>query len=100
MITRFVSRHPGAADWAKRRALPIDEFVAHLDMSSVVAGDIIVGTLPVHLVAAIVARGARYVHLALDLPAEARGQELTVDDLDRSGARLTEVRCEVVGPWP
>ena len=51
-------------------------------------GDTVIGTLPVNLVARVCARGGRYLHLSLDLPAEARGRELTADELERYGARL------------
>ena len=56
------------------------------------------GTLPVHLAAAVCERGAVYMHLALDLPANQRGRELTGADLERLGARLLayEVRRQPV----
>lgn len=84
----FISRHRGAVEWAERQGLQIDRRVVHLDSVEVSPGDTVVGTLPVHLVADICARGARYLHLALDLPEHARGRELTADELDRFGARL------------
>ncbi len=46
------------------------------------------GTLPVHLVAALNEKGACYVHLAVEVPPEARGKELSAEDLERFGARL------------
>lgn len=88
MTTTFVSRHPGAVEWATRRGLHIDRHVAHLDPSSVEAGDTVIGTLPVNLAARVCECGARYFNLSLDLPAEARGRELTADELEWYGARL------------
>ncbi|BBD76984.1 CRISPR-associated protein Csx16 [Hydrogenophilus thermoluteolus] len=84
----FVSRHPGAVAWAARQGLKVDRQVAHLDPDEVQAGDTVIGTLPVHLAAQVCARKARYLHLSLDLPPEARGLELSADDLERYGARL------------
>lgn len=52
------------------------------------AGDNILGTLPINLVAEVNARGGHYFHLTLELPADARGKELTADDMRHYGARL------------
>lgn len=90
MTTYFVSRHPGAQDWAKKNSLDVDKWVIHLDTSCVKAGDIIIGTLPIHLAETICRLGARYWHLAVYLPEEARGHELQADDLEAYGARLKE----------
>jgi CRISPR-associated protein Csx16 len=88
MTTWFVSRHPGAVAWAQRRGLAVDRQLAHLAPEQIAPGDTVIGTLPVNLVARVCARGGRYLHLSLDLPAEARGRELTADELERYGARL------------
>ncbi|MEW5891281.1 MAG: CRISPR-associated protein Csx16 [Pseudomonadota bacterium] len=88
MTTFFVSRHPGAIEWAARQGLAVDRFVAHLDPSEIRPGDTVIGTLPIHLAAEICARGARYCNLSLDLPPDSRGRELSAADLERHGARL------------
>ena len=92
----FVTRHPGALDWARGRGLPDLVAVDHLDIGKVEPGDRVLGTLPVHLAAMVCARGARYLHLSLDLPPDARGRELTGEDMARFGARLEEYRVERV----
>lgn len=92
MSTWFVSRHPGAVDWVRAQGLPIDFQVDHLEPSEVEAGDTVIGSLPVNLVAIICARGARYLHLTLDLPPSLRGQELSCDDLIRLQAQLQAFR--------
>lgn len=84
----FVSRHPGAVEWARRKGIAVHRLVAHLDVEEVSAGDTVIGTLPVHLAAKVCARGARYLNLSLDLPETARGRELDADELERYGARL------------
>lgn len=97
MTTYFVSRHPGAHDWAISEGIPVDEVIVHLDVTQVRAGDMVIGSLPVNLAAGVCARGGRYLHLSLDLPAEARGLELTTAAMRRYGARVEEYRVERIG---
>lgn len=86
--TILVTRHAGARAWIERQGIAVDEVRDHLDVDGVRAGDLIVGTLPAHLAAEVCERRAEYIHLAIDLPAELRGRELSAEDLDRLGARL------------
>ncbi len=88
MTTWFITRHPGARQWARERGLRIDHHCTHLDPALIEAGDTVIGSLPVHLAAAVCQRGARYLNLSLDLPAHKRGRELTVADLAACNARL------------
>ena len=88
MTTYFVSRHSGAVDWAHTQGLAVDIWLPHLDAACLVAGDVVAGTLPVHLAAAVCARGATYLHLTIDVPQQSRGIELTAHQLQELGARL------------
>ena len=88
MTTWFISRHPGALDWARRQGLAVDRWVPHLQPGDVSPGDTVAGTLPVQLAADVCARGARYLHLHVDLPPQDRGRELDAEELERLGARL------------
>ena len=92
MTIYFVSRHPGALAWAIRRDLPAVVHQNHLDPAVIQTGDVVIGTLPVHLAAEVCQRGARYFNLTLDLPEAMRGQELSADELSALGARLEEFR--------
>lgn len=92
MTTWFITRHPGARQWAEQQQLAIDRHCVHLDPAEISAGDTVIGSLPVHLAAAVCATGARYVNLSLDLPAHARGKELTAEELAQFNARLEEYR--------
>ena len=46
--------------------------------------------MPVNLAAAVCERGARFFYLAMELPVERRGQELTPADMRQYGAELQE----------
>lgn len=96
MTTHFVSRHPGAAEWAQTQGLVVDCLVTHLDPADVGPGDTVLGTLPANLAAAVCANGARYLHLTLDLPPDWRGRELSAAQMAACGARLEEYRVEKV----
>ncbi|WP_310460922.1 CRISPR-associated protein Csx16 [Sphaerotilus sp.] len=84
----FISRHPGAVEWARRQGLAVDHWLTHLDPAAVRPGDTVAGTLPIHLAAQVCARGGRYLHLSLDLSAHLRGRELSAEELVQAGARL------------
>lgn len=94
MTTLFITRHPGAIEWAARRGLHIDRQIAHIDPATIQPGDVVIGILPVNLAAEVCARGGQFFNLSLDLPPDARGRELTADELERYGARLEEYNVE------
>jgi len=95
----FVTRHPGAVDWAARRGLEA-RVIPHLDPDTITPGDIVAGSLPVHLAARVCARGGRYFHLELHVPPELRGTALDADTMDALGARLTEFRVQRMAAGP
>lgn len=88
MTTWFISRHPGAVEWAARQKLQVDVVEPHLDLALVQSNDKVIGSLPVNLAAQVCAKGAAYWHLSVELPAELRGRELSADELEQLGARL------------
>ena len=88
MTIFFVSRHPGAIEWARRAGIAFDVQVSHLDPRSVREGDTVIGTLPVQGVALVCAQGARYLHLTFDMPEAMRGRELSADELTSLGAQV------------
>jgi len=98
MTTYFITRHPGAVEWAARQGIHVDRQLAHLDVTEVKPGDVVIGTLPVHLAAEVCARGGRFFNLSLDVPPEARGRELSADELESFDARIEEYRVEAVPP--
>lgn len=96
MTTYFISRHQGAKDWAQLQNIQVDMVQSHLDISSIQAGDCIIGTLPISLVAELCQRGAKYYHLTLNLPESLRGKELTAEDMQTAGARLEQFSAEKI----
>ena len=96
MKTWLVTRHAGAVFWARDAGIQVADhgIVASLDPSLVEAGDQVIGTLPINLAAEVIRRGATYCHLALELPAEARGKELGAEEMRRYGARLENYHIE------
>lgn len=100
MTTWFVTRHPGAVEWAQRKGFQIDRQVTHLDPDAVTPGDTVIGILPVHLVAHVCERGGRYFNLSLDLPADARGRELSADEIEAYGARLEAYQVSAIAGGP
>jgi len=96
MTVLFISRHPGAIEWATQQRLTIDRFLTHLDPGVVRQGDTVIGTLPIHLAAQVCEQGARYFHLALDLPDEMRGRELSVEEIAARNARLVEFAIQSI----
>ncbi|HDR0612024.1 CRISPR-associated protein Csx16 [Pasteurella multocida] len=81
MAVWFVSRHQGAIDWIKTQNIHIDHWVSHLEIDRIQANDIVIGTLPLHMVAQICEKGARFYFLSINLQENLRGQELTASQL-------------------
>jgi CRISPR-associated protein Csx16 len=100
MTRYFVSRHESAKELARRWQLDC-EFVDHFDPEQVRVGDEVIGTLPIHVAAECVRRGASYFHLAMDIPADERlGRqqvEYSADEMLSFGARLVPYWIEPSG---
>lgn len=94
MTTWFITRHPGARRWAEVHNLLVDRYCTHLDPSEIQPGDTVIGTLPVHLAAAVCSAGASYINLSIDLPAHTRGKELSCEQLMQFNARLEAFHTE------
>jgi len=88
MTTYFVSRHPGAVAWAQEEGVAVDKQITHFDPTIIREHDVVIGSLPVHMVADICERGGDYYHLSMELESEMRGKELSADDMRACHARL------------
>lgn len=96
MATYFISRHPGASQWARQQNIQAIH-LAHLLPQHIAPGDTVIGNLPVHLAALVCAQGARYLHLQISIPANLRGCELSAEQIEQLDARLVEMHCQAVG---
>lgn len=95
MTFYFITRHPGATAWAAECGLKVDHQLEHLEpelLDALHAGDVVAGILPVNLAAAVCERGARFLCLSLDIPPQARGRELSAEEMRLYNARLEEFR--------
>jgi len=95
----LVSRHPASVKWIAQKGLRADKVLSHLDdavLQSLQLGDIVVGNLPIQLVAHINQLGARYYHFELNLPPNLRGAELTLEQLAQCHAKLTEYQAKKI----
>ncbi|MDR1510143.1 MAG: CRISPR-associated protein Csx16 [Synergistaceae bacterium] len=88
MESWFVTRHPGAAEWAKRHNFAIDRVVSHLDIEKIKPGDRVMGTLPVNIAAEICRKGAAFYHLSMNTAESQRGKEISADDMDAMRVHL------------
>ena len=88
MTTWFISRHEGAIEWVKQQNIQIDRFESHLNTSLVQTGDVVIGTLPIHLAAEICQKGAKFYFLSVNVKPEQRGTELTAQQLVEQGCTL------------
>lgn len=105
MTSYLVTRHEGTRQWVQAMAaedrLPfrIDRVLEHLDPAQLHKGDVVVGTLPVHVAAALHGKGVTFWSLDLDVPPHERGKELNEQQIAGYGGRFTryEVRAKQTG---
>lgn len=90
MTVWFVTRHPGAIEWAAQQGLQVDRQVAHLDVAEVQPGDVVIGILPVNLAAQVCSKPARYLHLSITQSFAQRGVELSAQQMRDAKACLQE----------
>jgi CRISPR-associated protein Csx16 len=103
MTTYLITRHAGAVAWVRRQGIGFEE-ASHLDGTfAIKPGDRVIGPLPLSKIADVVAAGACYEAIEMDLPEGARGAELSADQMSRYGARLVRYHVERIGTdagWP
>lgn len=87
----LITRHPGALEWLNQVLIEPAIHLHHLqNLDGIGSGDTVIGTLPVNLIAQVCRKGARYLHLEIDVPQQLRGQELTVRQMVQLGIVLVE----------
>lgn len=93
MTVYLVSRHKGAVEWMNHMGHHYDEHLTHLDnYDQLSAGDTVVGSLPINLVADLAEHGVSYMHLSLYIPEYLRGIELSAEQLSQLDAKLEAYR--------
>lgn len=92
MAVFFVSRHPGAVEWAKNNIEKIDVLSDHLDPKEVNEGDTVIGNLPMAMAAEICSKGARFFAISIQVKRDDRGQELSSQKLDEYDCKIEEFR--------
>jgi len=104
MTVYFVSQHERIQRWArimnaKGGKLPhrIDQAVENIDPEHLQPGDVVMGTLPMHVAAALESRGIAFWALDLHVPPQDRRKELSATELAKLGATLTRYRVSKDG---
>ena len=91
MSIYLVSRHQGAVDWMRHMGHHYDEHLTHLaNYEALSAGDVVVGSLPINIVADLADHSVTYWHLSLYIPEQLRGVELSAEQLSTLDAKLEE----------
>ena len=87
----IVSRHPASVDWIKRQGYEQAEVIDHLKPGVLQQGDLVLGTLPLHIARDINEQGVRLIHFSLDVPHNMRGREISAEMLQEMNPRLEEL---------
>ena len=91
--TIVVTRHQAVVQWLESNGLSETEMVSHFThehIHSLRYGDVVIGILPLHILAILTSMGVRYLHVDMNVPPEYRGMEITAEMMDRFGAKLSE----------
>lgn len=93
----LITRHISSYQWLKKAISEPCIQMDHLNNPDIIyPGDIVIGNLPIRLISNICNRGARFIHLQIDICEPLRGQELTYNQLLRLKPRLVEYTASYV----
>lgn len=95
MTTYIITRHMGSVQWIKNNLPnPQDKTIVqpHLDPNIIHPGDMVIGVLPLHIIADIGTKGADFYSLDITCPPELRGRELDLQTLEDLHPKLTKYR--------
>ena len=86
-----VTRHTATCNWLKTRLAEHDlHFTAHFTAEMTEGFEVVVGILPINLVADLNARGIRFFMVTMEVPAELRGKELTEEQMVECNVKLEQ----------
>jgi len=93
MKTVIITRHPGALKWLRKHHPEYKEVehIVHAKPEDI-EGNIVIGMLPIHM--AVLAK--EYWNLSLNIPAEMRGKELTVSDMEKYNCKIEQYKITKV----
>jgi len=106
METKIVTRHAGAMEWIAKHHLEFGdaEVIAHADVGDL-KGRRIIGMLPIHMAAMC----KEYWHLEMTVPADRRGTEISCEDMENFGCKISQFLvvapgdfcqvCYEIGSW-
>lgn len=94
---RVITRHPGAADWVSQQLGRSVHVASHLELDEIESGTNYYGVFPLHLAAAICAKGSACWAISVNMPPALRGQELSAKQLDELGAELVRYDVRAIG---
>lgn len=96
MSVYFVSRHIASVEWFKKQEIEVDVWLTHLDDETPLrADDVVIGNLPINIVATLSSKRIHYIHLSIEVPEELRGVELSFDHLNKYPPKLLAFRVQV-----
>ena len=86
----IVSRHPATVNYLKT-VFPEAKVVSHISsIDEIPNGSLVIGNLPIHMIAELIKKGCRFVLVSLEIPRELRGKELSESEL-RKYMKLLEI---------
>lgn len=95
--TWIISRHPGAQTFLADLGVT-GKRLTHLNVEDVRAGDVVIGTLPLPMIAELCQRDVEYWHISLNVNAADRGKELSACQMKARGVRIERFHAlRVVG---
>ena len=86
----IVSRHPGTINLLKSK-FPDAEIISHMTEDSIPENALVIGNLPIEMVAKVLEKGNRFVSVVLNIPPEMRGKELSEEELKKF-AKFIEIK--------
>ena len=86
----IVSRHPATVNLLKSR-FPEAEVVSHMTEDNIPENALVIGNLPIEMIAKVLEKGNRFVSVVLNIPPEMRGKELSEEELKKF-AKFVEVK--------
>jgi CRISPR-associated protein Csx16 len=95
----ILTRHEGAVEWLRMKGFD-GTVLSHLEKNQIYAGNIYIGQLPIPMVKEILDAGSRFLLLFLpDITLSQRGQEMTPQEMEETGAHLVEVTSIQMEPY-